>query len=81
MLGFATDFSVPFSNNLAERDLRMVKLQQKISGRYRTEAGAINYLTIRSYVSTARKQGVNALGALRNLYEGNAWMSVAPART
>jgi transposase len=74
VLRFATDFSSPFTNNLAERDLRMVKLQQKISGCYRTEAGAANYLTIRSYVSTARKQGVNVLGALRDLFEGQPFM-------
>ena len=48
VLRFATDFSVPFTNNRAERDLQMVKLQQKISRCYRTEAGATNYLTIRS---------------------------------
>jgi transposase len=74
VLRFANDFSVPFSNNQAERDLRMVKLQQKISGCYRTEAGAANYLAVRSYVSTARKQGVNVLGALRNLFEGQPFM-------
>ena len=74
VLRFANDFSVPFSNNQAERDLRMVKLQQKISGCYRTEAGATNYLAIRSYVSTARKQGVNVLDALRSLFEGQPFM-------
>ena len=74
VLRFATDFSVPFSNNQAERDLRMVKLQQKISGCYRTEAGATNYLVIRSYVSTARKQRINVLGALRDLFEGHPFM-------
>lgn len=74
VLRFAIDFSSPFTNNLAERDLRMVKLQQKISGCYRTEAGATNYLTIRSYVSTVRKQGVNVLGALRDLFEGQPFM-------
>jgi hypothetical protein len=74
VLRFATDFTSPFENNQAERDLRMVKLQQKISGCYRTEAGATNYLTIRSYVSTARKQGVNVLEALRSLFVGQAWM-------
>jgi hypothetical protein len=73
-LRFATDFSVPFSNQ-AERDQRMVKLQQKISGCYRTEAGATNYLAIRSYVSTARKQGVNVLDALRSLFEGQPFMT------
>jgi transposase len=74
VLRFATDFTVPFSNNQAERDLRMVKLQQKISGCYRTESGATNYLTIRAYVSTARKQGINVLEALRDLFEGNPFM-------
>jgi transposase len=63
-----TDFSVPFTNNLAERDLRMVTLQQKISGCYRTESGATNYLTVRSYVSTARKHGINVLDALRDAW-------------
>lgn len=65
---FVTDFSVPFTNNLAERDLRMVTLQQKISGCYRTESGATNYLTVRSYVSTARKHGINVLDALRDAW-------------
>jgi len=74
VLRFANDFSVPFDNNQAERDLRMVKLQQKISGCYRTEAGATNYLAVRSYISTARKQGVNVLEALRSLFEGNPFM-------
>jgi transposase len=81
VLRFATDFTVPFSNNQAERDLRMVKLQQKISGCYRTEAGATNYLTIRSYVSTMRKQGHPVLTGLRQLFEGQLWLPVAPART
>jgi transposase len=74
VLRFARDFTSPFTNNLAESDLRMVKLQQKISGCYRTEAGATNYLTIRSYVSTARKQGINVLGALRDLFEGKPFL-------
>jgi hypothetical protein len=74
VLRFASDFSSSFDNNLAERDLRMVKLQQKISGCYRTEAGATNYLAIRCYISTIRKQGINALGALRDLSEGKPFM-------
>ena len=52
----------------------MVKLQQKISGCYRTQAGAANYLTIRSYVSTVRKQGINVLTALRELFEGKPFL-------
>ena len=65
---------VPFDNNQAERDLRMVKLQQKISGCWRTLPGAQAFLTLRSYVSTARKQGRNPLAVLRQLFQGNPWL-------
>ena len=75
---FLEDLRVPPTNNLAERDIRMVKLQQKISGCWRTLDGAQAFLTVRSYVSTARKHGVNPLIALRRLFEGNPWMP-APA--
>jgi transposase len=75
---FLADLRVPPTNNLAERDIRMVKLQQKISGCWRTPTGAQAFLTVRSYVATARKHGVNPLAALRRLFEGNPWMP-APA--
>jgi transposase len=80
VLRFLDDLRVPFDNNQAERDLRMVKLQQKISGCWRTLAGAEAFLTVRSYISTARKQGLNPLDVLRRLFEGRPWLP-APAGT
>jgi transposase len=68
------DLRVPFDNNQAERDLRMVRLQQKISGCWRTLAGAEAFLALRSYISTARKQGHNPLVALRLLFVGRPWL-------
>lgn len=77
-LRFAHDFRVPFTNNLAEQDIRMVKLQQKISGSWRTDQGARRYMRVRSYISTARKQGQRPLDVLAQLAKGQAWMP-APA--
>jgi transposase len=63
-LRFLVDFAVPFTNNLAERDLRMTKVKMKISGSFRTLEGARVFARLRSIVSTARKQGLNILHAL-----------------
>jgi transposase len=74
VLRFTTDFAVPIDNNQAERDIRMVKLQQKVSGSWRTLAGAKHCCAIRSYVSTMRKHDVDVLAGLRLLFEGQVWL-------
>jgi transposase len=70
---YMVDFTVPFDNNQAERDLRMIKVQQKISGSWRTLTGAQRFARIRSYISTVRKHGLNPLTALRDLFDGQPW--------
>ena len=64
VLRFLTDFELPFTNNLAEQNLRMLKLRMKISGCSRSAQGAGDFATLRSVLSTARKQGLNSLRAL-----------------
>ena len=74
ILAFMRDFAVPFDNNQSERDLRMMKLRQKISGTFRSFQALVNFCRIRGYVSTARKNGVNALDALQRVFLGDPFL-------
>ena len=69
-LRFITDVDVPFTNNQGENDIRMTKLQQKISGCFRSKEGADIFCRVRSYLSTCRKNNVSATDALTMLFEG-----------
>jgi transposase len=71
VLRFLADLRVPFDNNQAERDVRMPKLKQKVSGGFRSTAGAEGFATIRSYLSTLRKQSANIFQSLVMTFQGN----------
>ena len=81
VLRFCEDTRIWPTNNISERDLRPTKTQQKISGRLTSEDVTQDRLNIRSYIDTARKQGINVMTALRQAITGNPWRPALPATT
>jgi len=71
VLAFLHDLNVPFTNNLGEQDIRMIKVRLKVSGCFRTLDGAKKFARIRGYLSTSRKNGHNLLNAISQAYQGN----------
>jgi hypothetical protein len=73
-LNFMFDFRIPFGNNLAERDIRMTKIQQKVSGGFRSFQGARIFCRIRGYISTVKKNSVPVLEAIHDVFLGHPFV-------
>lgn len=81
VLAFMSDFAVPFDNNLVERDVRMAKLKQKISGNFRSSEMADAFCRIRSFISTVRKQGLQIQKHLESLFSSSPLPPLATSNT
>jgi len=77
-LVFMRDFRVPFTNNQGKQDIRMIKSKQKVSGCFRSAQGSKMFCRIRGYISTARKHSLNVLDALRDAFNGKAFIPSSP---
>lgn len=80
ILRFMTDFRVPFTNNFAERDIRMVKVQQKISGSFRSIEGVSNFCRVRGYISTVKKNEGSVLAAIKGAFSREPFMPTVAYR-
>ncbi len=74
ILRFMSDFKVPFDNNQAERDVRMMKVQQKISGTFRSVQGACSFCRIRGYISTVKKNNLSVIDAIGAVFNGKPFV-------
>ena len=74
VLAFVHDFCVPFDSNLAERDVRMARTKQKVSGAFRTRTDAETFCALRSYISTVRKHGLPVIDALYDALSGSPFI-------
>ena len=75
---FIKDLKVPFTNNLAEQSVRMLKVKIKVSGCMRTVSGAENFATIMSYIETVKKHGINVFDAIRMAFKGESYQLLFP---
>ena len=73
-LRFMNDLRIPIDNNQSERDVRMIKVKMKVSGTFRTDEGADTFCAIRGYISTAKKNGMNIIEAIKGVFNGTPFI-------